>query len=138
MIYRAALKTSDLTIISGEVLGKKIEYSKSYVSGRHYYLAIRIANRQDTIAINLGTKSQVDKDSAFYLIDIGKTYKFYLDPTVPTTHGVNWGIYRVVYNDVEVYKTSNNLNLYGGSVISIASLIGMIIILKFKKKKPGS
>src|SRR4030095_2721751 len=138
MIYRAKLKTSNLSIIIGEVIDKRIESSTSFGSDRTHCLAIKLANNEHKIAINLGTKRQASKDSAFNLIEIGKTYKFYLDPTVPPTNGINWGICRVDYNDAAVYETSNKLNLYGGTLISIASLIGMIVILKFKKKENGS
>ncbi len=137
-VYRATLKTTDLTVINDKVIKKKISYFKSAKSGRHYFLAFKLANRQEEIAINLGTRSQAGKDSAFYLIDTGKTYKFYLDPTVPTQNGVNWGIDKIDYNSNEIYKTSNKLNLYGGTFISLLSLAGIIIVLKFKKKVNGS
>ena len=132
-IYRATLKTSDLTIIVDKVIDKKIFYFTSLKSGRHYCLAFELANRQNKIAINLGTKSEAGKDSAFFLIDTGKTYKFYMDPTVPTTDRGNWGIKRIDYNDTEIYETSNKLNLYGGTFISLLSLTGIILIIKFKK-----
>ena len=62
-IYRATLKTSQLTIINGKVIDKKIEYSTSLKGGRDYYLAFHLSNRQDKIAINLGTKRQAEKTS---------------------------------------------------------------------------
>lgn len=133
-IYRGTLKTKDLTIIIGKVLDKKILYSTSAKSGRHYSLTFSLDNRQEKIAINLGTKSQSDKDSAFYLIDIGKSYQFYLDPTIPTQNGVNCGISKIDYNGIEVYKTSNKLNLYGGIFISILSLAAIIAVIKFNTK----
>jgi hypothetical protein len=137
-IYRATLRASDLNIINGKVIDKKIEYFTSFRSGRHYCLTFQLANRQDKIAINLGTKSQAEKDSAFYLIDTGKTYKFYLDPTVPTKNSENWGIDRIDYNGIQVYKTSNKLNLYGGTFISVLSLVGIFILFKHKRKENGS
>jgi hypothetical protein len=137
-IYRATLKPSNLKVVTGKVLDKKIEYFTSYGSGRHYCLAFHVTNIQDKIAVNLGTKKQAENDSTFYLIDIGKTYKFYLDPTVPTTRTGNWGIRRIDYNDVQVYQASNKLNLFGGIIISLMSLAGIIILLKYKKDQNGS
>ncbi len=133
-IFRATIPTSSLTVISDKVIDKKILYFISAKSGRHYCLAFQLEKRQGKIAINLGTKSQADKDSAFYLIDIGKTYTFYLDPTIPTSDGINWGIDKIDYNSKEVYKKSNKLNLYGGTSISLLCLAGIIVVLKSKKR----
>ena len=133
-IYRATLKTSDLTGFTGKVLTKQITYSTSIKSGRHYSLKFQLENRQDLIAINLGTESQAEKDSAIYLIDTGKTYKFYLDPTVPMSNGVICGIKQVDLNNVRIYKTSNSLDLYGGTFISLLSFVGLLIIIFYKKK----
>ena len=134
-VYRATLKTTDLTVVIDKVIDKKIEYFTSLKSGRHYCLAFRLAKRQDRIAINLETKSHAYKDSVFYIIDTGKTYKFYLDPTVPTRNGINWGINKIDYDEHVVYETSNKLNLYGGTFISLLSLAGIVVILKFKKRE---
>lgn len=136
-LYRATLKVSSLEIITAKVLEKRIEYFTSYQSGRHYCLAFRLANIQDKIAINLGTKRQAENDSTFYLIDTGKAYKFYLDPTVPATKRGNWGIRRIDYNDVPIYKASEKLDLYGGSIITLISLAGLVILIKYKKKENG-
>lgn len=134
-IYRATLKTTDMIVIAGKVISKKISYFKSIRSGRHYSVAFELANRAGKIAINLGTKNEAANDSAFYLIDTGKVYTFYLDPTVPTQNGVNKGIYQIDYNNKEVYRRSNNFNLYGGIIITLVSLVGIIFLVKFKKKE---
>jgi hypothetical protein len=133
-VYRATLKTKALTVLVGKVVNKKILYFKGVKSGRHYCLAFELANKQDKIAINLGTKGQAEKDSAIFLIDTGKEYEFDLDPTVPTDNGINWGIDKVDYNNKEVYKKSNKLNLYLGIFISLISLTGIFMILKIKKE----
>src|SRR6185312_14719165 len=98
-----------------------IAYLKGITNGRHYYLAFQLENRPDKIAINLGTQSQADKDSAFYLVDTGKIYTFYLDPTVPTQNGINWGIDKIDYDGHEVYQASNKLKFYGGAFLSFLS-----------------
>lgn len=136
-IYRATLKAPDMTTIIGKVTEKNILYFTSK-TGRTYCLAFKLNNRKDKIAINLGTESQAQKDSTFYLIDTGKTYKFYLDPTVLTDDGTNWGITQIDYNGYRIYKTSNKLNLYGGLFTGLISLIVFIIIIKFKKKENRS
>ena len=133
-IYRATIKTSQLTIVKGKVIHKKIEKYKHFRGGTNYCLAFRLANREDKIAINLGTKSQAEKDPAVHLIDTGKAYEFYLDPTVPTIDGENWGIDKIDYNNVEIYKTSNELNLYAGTFLSILSIVLIVMMLKHKEK----
>ena len=133
-IYRATLKTSQLTMITGKVISKKINYERGARGGLDYYLAFQLADWRDKIAINLGTKSQAEEDPAFHLIDTGKVYTFFMDPTVPTINGENWGIDKIDYNNIEIYKTSNNLNLYGGTFLSILSLVLIILMLKHKEK----
>jgi hypothetical protein len=133
-VYRATLTTKNMTVVVDKVINKKILYFTSVKGGRHYCLAFKLANKQNKIAINLGTKSQADNDSAFYFIDTGKVYKFYLDPTVPTDNGINWGIHQIDFDNKEVYKKPTKLDLFLGILISLISLTGIILILKSKKK----
>jgi hypothetical protein len=131
-IYRASLKVSDLTIVKGKVIEKRI--SISYGKGRHYSLNFKLEGRQDEIAINLGTKREAGKDITIYKVDTGKTYEFYLDPTVPTQNSVNSGICKIDYNGKEIFKASNKLNVYGGAFVSILSLALIVLLYKHNKK----
>ncbi len=131
-LYRASLKSSDMTIVNGRVTNKIISYYTSYHTGRHYSLIFTLRDRQNKIAINLGTENEAREDATFYLIDTSKLYKFFIDPTIPVVNGVQTGITRIDYNDQTIFKSSNNLNLYGGLCISLLSIAGLILI-KYKK-----
>jgi hypothetical protein len=137
-LYRSFLKPSNMIVIKGKVIDKKISYFTSYGSGRHYSLIFKIEGRSDKIAINLGTKREAEKDSTIYLIDTLKTYEFFVDPTVPIRNKVKTGITRIEYNGQIIYQTYNNLNFYGGLFISLLSLAGLIIIIYKAKQKKAS
>jgi hypothetical protein len=137
-IFRATLQKPDLYLITGKVTGKRIVSFSSYRSGTHYGIALLLAGHTDMIAINAGSENEEERKHVFNLIDTGKAYQFYMDPTIPTTNRINWGIDEIDYNNREVYITSNKLNLYGGTFISILSLAGIVGITKYKKKQQES
>jgi hypothetical protein len=131
-LYRANLKRTDMTIINGKVVGK--HFSFIYSKGRMYYLGFDIEGEHEMIAINLGgTKSDADKDSPTNLIDTGKTYKFYIDPTVPMSNNMNLGIRRIDFNDKEIFTASNSLNRNGGAFLCIVGLLGFYVVYNRKK-----
>jgi hypothetical protein len=132
-IYRASLKVPNLTIVKGKVIEKRI--SISYGKGRHYSLNFKLEGKHNEIAINLGTKPAVEHDSTIYKVDTGKTYVFYLDPTVLTQNSVNWGICKIDYNGQEIFKASNKLNLYGGAFVTILSLTLIVLLYKHNQKQ---
>ena len=134
-IYRSSSKVSDLSVLRGKVIGKRISFIKSHRTGRNYSLNFKLEGKLDEIAINLGTKREAEKDSTIYKVDTGKIYVFYLDPTVPTQNSVNWGICRVDYNGRQIFQASNKLNLYGGILISVLSLILIVLFYKHNQKK---
>ena len=136
-IYRDTLSYSHMNIVEGEVLDKKIT-SASSRHGRTYGLAFTVISNQkiSRFAIKLGTKSEADKDSAIYLIDTGKIYRFYIDPTIPVSNGINWGVRKIDYKGIEICnRKPDPLNLYGGITITILCTLGLIAILKYKKKE---
>ena len=125
-LFRANLDVSKMRIIEGRVVEKKINYIQ--LRGRTYFLEFRLQDKEERIAINLGSKNHANKDSAFFLIYTDVNYKFYLDPTVPTTRGVNPGIRRIDFGTKKIYQTSNKSDLYGGGSLCILGLVFLFLI----------
>ena len=134
-ILRANVKSSDLVIIQDKVLDKKIGYTTSLKGRRSYHLEFKLENRPAKIAVSYDSKNKAYSDSTFYLVDIGKTYKFYLDKTFPTSNGLNCGIDKIEYNNVEVFSKSHKLELYGGIFFILLSLGLGFVSIKFGKWK---
>lgn len=134
-IIRANEKTSDLLIIQDKVLDKKIAYTTSLKGRQSYHLEFKLENTPERIAVSYISKNQAYSDSTLYLIDTGKTYKFYLDKTFPTSNGLNCGIDKIEFNNVEVFSKPHKFELYGG-VFFILLPIGLAFLsLKFGKWK---
>jgi hypothetical protein len=134
-ILRANVKSSDLVIIQDKVLDKKIGYTTSLKGRRSYHLEFKLENRPVKIAVSYDSKNKAYSDSTLYLVDIGKTYKFYLDKTFPTSNGLNCGIDKIEYNNVEVFSKSHKLELYGGIFFILLSLGLGFVSIKFGKWK---
>jgi hypothetical protein len=134
-IIRANEKTSDLAIIQDKVLDKKIDYTTSLKGGRAYYLEFKLENTPERIAVSYVSKKQAYSDSTIYLIDIGKTYKFYLDKTFPISNGLNCGIDKIELNNVEIFSKSHKSELYGGIFFILLSISLGFISIKFGKWK---
>ena len=134
-IIRASVKTSDLAVIEDKVIGKKIAYSTSLKGNRSYHLEFQLENTPERIAISFLSKNQAYKDSTIYLIDTGKTYKFYLDKTFPTSEGVNNGIDKIEFNNVEVFNKPHKFELYVGLFFILLSIGLGFVSIKFGKWK---
>ncbi|MDB5231287.1 MAG: hypothetical protein JWN76_2092 [Chitinophagaceae bacterium] len=134
-LYRASLKTSDLTVIKGKVKSKNIFFYNS--RGARYRLSFDIEGRKEPLALNLGGRRDSQKDSTIYKVDTGKIYTFFLDPTVP--HGKkSCPVSRIEYNGKLVYQSSNKLNIWGGSIITLMSLAAIILVYRNPPKNKGS
>ncbi len=133
-INRATINKSELAVIEGKVVEKKISRSKS-LKYRSYHLEFQLANRQTKIGIAFTSKKQAYTDSTYYLIDTGKTYKFYLDKTFPTSDGLNNGIDKIEFNNVEVFNKSHKFELYGGVFFILLSIGLGFVSIKFGKWK---
>lgn len=135
MIHRETIKKSDMAVLTGKVLSKNIISIYSFKGGRHYFLIFEIENQQNKIAINYPTESQAKNDSAYNLVDTGRTYKFYLDPSYPTKDSFNCGIDVIDYEGVEIYRASTTANLYAGVFFILLGFISSYAIVKYKSKK---
>ncbi len=133
-IYRGTLRKASMKIVSGKVINKIRDYT-SGGKGRHYYTAFELEGLHDEIAINFPSENAADNDSTFYLIDTGKLYTFYLNPTYPIKKGINMGLERIDYKNIEIYKTSNTFNLFMGIFICLLCLISITLKMKYKKKE---
>ena len=131
LLYRASLEPSDMTIVDGKVINKKIVSSRRPRNKPRYSLALQIDGREERLGIFLGTKAQAEKDSTIYLINISKTYTFYLDPTIRISNGLNNAIRRIDSNGRTIFLASNAFNLYCGLSLSLLSIIAAIIIYAF-------
>ena len=134
LLYRASLGSASMTIINGKVIDKKIVRISTSRSSL-YSLALQIEGMKERLGVFLGTKKQTAKDSTIYLIDISKTYTFYLDPTITTSNGRKDAIRRIDSNGRTIFIASNVFNLYCGLSLSILAIIAAIIIYAFNKKK---
>lgn len=135
IIIRANVKTSDMRVIQDKVIDKKIAYSTSLKGNRSYHLEFQLKNTQERIAVSYISKNQAYSDSPLYLIDTGKTYKFYLDKTFSTSNGLNCGIEKIEFNNAEIFSKSHKFEFYGG-VFFIFLPFGLAFLsLKFGKWK---
>jgi hypothetical protein len=134
-ISRANVKKSNLAIIEGKVIDKKIAFSTSLKGGRSYQLEFQLQNTPERIAISFPSKNQAYADSTINLIDTGKTYKFYLDKTFPTSNGLNCGIDKIEFNNVEIFSKSHKLEMYGGIFFILLSIGFGFVSIKFGKWK---
>ncbi len=138
LIHRGTINKTDMKVVTGKVISKSITSSYSYKGGRHFFLTFGIDNLPYKIAISYATEHQAKTDSAVNLIDIGKAYTFYLDPTYPINNGQNNGIDVIDDNGADIYKASYKTNLYAGIFFIVLSLILTSLILLYKKKENGS
>ena len=138
LIHRGTVDKSKMTALTGKVLSKDITSIHSFKGGQHYFLVFRLENFPNKIAINYATESQAKSDSAINLVDTGKTYTFYLDQTYPTNNNQNNGIDIIERDGLEIYKSSNKANLYGGIFFIALGLILFFLIIKSKKKENSS
>ena len=132
-IVRATVETSDLTVIKDKVLDKKIGFATSLKGKRSYHLEFKLENIRERIAISYVSKKQAYSDSTLYLVDTGKTYKFYLDKTFPTSNGLNCGINKIEFNNIELFSKSHKLELYVGIFFILLSIGLGFITIKFGK-----
>ena len=121
----------------GKVLSKNIIRKQEHVKGgvrNSYYLVFEINNNDYKIGIFYATKKEVKNDSVINLVDIGKTYTFYMDPTYFKDDNLKNGIDIIEYNGLEIYKASLKPNLYGGLSMCIIGFILFFVTRRIRKK----
>ena len=136
-VTRATTNKSKLSVIEGKVIDMKISESKS-LKFHSYHLEFQLADRQTKIGIAFTSKRQAYTDSTYYRIDTGKTYKFYLDKTFPTSDGLNNGIDKIEFNNVVIFNNSHKFELYGGLFFILLSIGLAFVSIKFGKWKDVS
>ena len=147
-IVRAIVNKSDLRIVEGKVVSKRIYYSPSGRTnqGRTYHVEFELENMQERIAINFPTNRQAYQDSTLYKVDSGKIYKFYLDKSYPTflnkPHGtpyyLNTGIDIIEHNSGEIFSKSHSFELGAGIFFILLSTVVTFFAVKYGKWKNGS
>ena len=147
-IVRAIVSKSDLRIVEGKVVSKRVYYSPSGRTnqGRTYHIEFELENRQERIAINFPTNKQAYQDSTLYKIDTGKVYKFYLDKTYPTflnktagpSYYLNTGIDLIENNSGVIFSKSHNFELGAGIFFILLSVGISFFAVKYGKWKNGS
>lgn len=148
-ITRALVNKSDLKVIKGKVISKRIYYSPSgrLHQGRNYHVEFELENLHERIAISFPTKKQVYQDSTLYRIDTGKIYTFYLDKSYPTFFNkpqetpyyyLNDGIDIIEDNNKEIFSKSHHFELGGGIFFILLSITLAFVAIKYGKWKGGN
>ncbi len=133
LIHRGSLNISQMNKIEGTVFSKEQGVKYGYRSAA-YYLSFGIKEMPVHLAISYVSKSAIYSDSTFNLIDTGKTYTFYVDPTFPIADNRIMGIAEINYNGKIIYERSKKINLYAGVFFCLLSVTGGIVIYKYRNK----
>lgn len=131
LLYRSSISWSDMTILNGKVINKRISKETSLQGNTHYSLVFTIENGKRPISLFLGSTKSSKKNKIVRLIDTGKFYKFYLDPTIISLNGIQSGIRRIDDNGKLIFIESNNFNFFGGLSFMFFSIFGFGIIWNF-------
>ena len=142
-IRRAIVSKSELRVVEGKVISKRIYYSPSGRTnqGRNYHVEFELENMQERIAINFPTNIQAYQDSTFYKIDTGKIYKFYLDKTYPTflntaagtQYYLNKGIDLIEDSSGEIFSKSHKFELCAGIFFILLSIGVVFFVIRYGK-----
>ena len=117
------------------VINKKIESTTTSKGDRRYSLIFTIDQSFKRIGWLLGTKEQAAKNEIINFIDTSKVYKFYIDPTITINNGIQLGIRQIDDNGKIIFKESNTFNLLGGIFFTLMSIVGLLIVYKFKRRQ---
>ena len=147
-ITRAIVSKSDLRIVEGKVVGKRVYYSPSGRTNqdRAYHIEFELEEKHERIAINFPTNRQAYHDSIIYKVDTGKIYKFYLDKSYPTflnktaesPYYLNKGIDIIEDSGGEIFSKSHNFELGAGIFFVLLSAGLTFVAIKYGKWKNGS
>lgn len=147
-LVRAIVSKSDLRIVEGKVVSKRVYYSPSGRTnqGRTYHVEFELENRQERLAINFPTNKQAYQDSTIYKVDTGKIYKFYLDKSYPTflnkphatPYYLNTGIDIIEDNSGEIFSKTHNFELGVGIFFILLSIGLTFYAIRYGKWKNGS
>ena len=147
-LVRAIVSKSDLRIVEGKVVNKRVYYSPSGRTnqGRTYHVEFELQNRQERLAINFPTNRQAYQDSTIYKVDTGKIYKFYLDKSYPTflnkphatPYYLNTGIDIIEDNNGEIFSKTHNFELGAGIFFILLSIGLTFYAIRYGKWKNGS
>ena len=124
-----------MIVIESMVINKKIESTTTSKGDRRYSLIFTIDQSFKRIGLLLGTKEQAAKNEIINLIDTSKFYKFYIDPTITINNGIQLGIRQIDDNGKIIFKESNTFNLLGGIFFTLMSIVGLLIVYKFKRRQ---
>lgn len=124
LIYRGTLKDDDFKPLSGKVIDKEIVAVGKYRSGSEKYaLAFKIENRHDKLGIYIGPEASIKVNSPLEDIQLNKYYKFYIDPTVISSKGVNLGVRKIEQAGLVLYEENTSAQPYIGIIVSILILV---------------
>lgn len=135
LIYRGLQTVDNYYKFDGTVTSLVIQKFQSGKSGFAYSLDFGISEAYKIYGIYLGTRKQVHSNDLKDKIEIGKTYTFYLDPTVSTSSdGHNLGIREIRSKKKIIYREKPNVNYIGGSLFLIVG-IGSLAILIYADRR---
>jgi hypothetical protein len=87
------------------------------------------------MAMNLGVSGKAEADSVLRLVNVGNTYTFYLDPSVPLVNGITYGLNRINYNSKRVHVKSRLFEIIIGVLFALTGLVVTILVALKKGKK---
>lgn len=124
LIHRGTLTNDDFKTLSGKVVEKEVVAVGKYRSGNEKYaLTFKIENRHDKLGIYIGPESSIKANSSLRNIQLNKYYKFYIDPTVISSKGVNLGVRKIEQADLVLYEENTSAQPYIGIIVSILILV---------------
>lgn len=129
LIFRGLQNKSNFQQFDATVKDVVISHFESQKTGLRYSLDLTFIERDDVYGVYLGTKEQADQNGLIRKIEIGKMYKFYIDPTVMTSGMHNLGINRIEFNGTTIFKENYKVNYIGGGLLLIFGILGFLTLL---------
>jgi hypothetical protein len=139
LIYRGQQSIDNLYKFNGTVTSMTINEFPSPKSGSRYSLDFGFVETDKVYGIYLGTKDQANYNELKSKIEIGKSYTFYIDQTVPSGRDrQTLGISAIKNNGQSIYQENSKANFIGGFLF-LTMGIGLLFILIYadRRKKNG-
>lgn len=142
VLYRESFQEKNLIQITGKLTSVNLKKYKKIGGGAinnfYYIIVCKIEQQKTPYGIYAGTKKQATKKITKLNLVTGKTYSFYLNPTVlKGVNGINLGISQIKQNAKIIYKRHKKTNSIFGKIFIILGVIALLltVILKQKNEK---
>ncbi len=130
LLYRTLNASKGLSRVEAVVVSSQMDSLYAHKGRTYYAYTFSLQDRKEKLGIYNGTDAQ-PADEALKNIEPGRSYIFFMDPTVETANGVNLGLREVRDKETVLYQDPVAPSIMGGLILCLISLVGGLLMWRY-------